>query len=156
MVSDAMADVLIEKGGEFQHGFTYSGHPVCCAVAAANIRILRDERIIERAKEETMPYLQARIRELENHPLVGEVRGVGMFGALQLVQDKSSRRLFAPQGDVGSMCKDHCMENDLIMRAVGDSVILSPPLIITKAEIDELMEKAGRALDLTARDLGIS
>ncbi|GMQ75908.1 MAG: aspartate aminotransferase family protein [Gammaproteobacteria bacterium] len=156
MLSDAMADVLIERGGEFQHGFTYSGHPVCCAVAAANIRILRDERIIERAQAETVPYLQARIRELESHPLVGEVRGVGMLGALQLAKDKSSRRLFDPPGDVGSMCKDHCTDNDLIMRAVGDSMILSPPLTITKTEIDELMEKASRALDLTARDLGIS
>jgi putrescine aminotransferase len=156
MVGDAMADVLIERGGEFQHGFTYSGHPACCAVAAANIRILRDERIIERAEQDTAPYLQARIRELESHPLVGEVRGVGMFGALQLAQEKSSRRLFDPPGDVGAMCKDHCMDNDLIMRAVGDSMILSPPLIISKTEIDELMEKASQALDLTARELGIS
>ncbi|GMQ95587.1 MAG: aspartate aminotransferase family protein [Gammaproteobacteria bacterium] len=155
MISDAMADVLIEKGGEFQHGFTYSGHPVCCAVAAANIRILQDERIIERAEQEIAPYLQARIRELESHPLVGEVRGVGMFGALQLAKDKSCRRLFEPLGDVGSLCKDHCTDNDLIMRAVGDSMILSPSLTITKTEIDELMEKAGRALDLTARDLGV-
>ena len=107
-------------------------------------------------KEETAPYLQARIRELGSHPLVGEVRGVGMLGALQLARDKSSRRLFDPPGNVGAMCKDHCMDNDLIMRAVGDSMILSPPLIITKTEIDELMEKAGRALDLSARDLGIS
>ena len=156
MVSDTMADVLIEKGGEFQHGFTYSGHPACCAVAAANIRILRDERIIERAETETAPYLQARIREFESHPLVGEVRGVGMFGALQLVKDKGSRRPFDPVGKAGSICKNHCTENDLIMRAVGDSMILSPPLVISKAEIDELMEKAGRAVDLTARELGIA
>jgi putrescine aminotransferase len=156
MVSDCVADVLIEKGGEFQHGFTYSGHPAACAVAAANIRILRDERIIERAEAETAPYLQARIREFEGHPLVGEVRGVGMLGALQLVKDKGSRRLFDPAGKAGSLCKDHCTDNDLIMRAVGDAMILSPPLVISKAEIDELMEKAGRALDLTARDLGIA
>jgi putrescine aminotransferase len=156
MISDAVADVLIKKGGEFHHGFTYSGHPACCAVAAANIRILRDERIIERAEAETAPYLQARIREFESHPLVGEVRGIGMFGALQLVRDKRSRRLFEPAGDAGALCKDHCTDNDLIMRAVGDSMILSPPLIISKTEIDELIEKAGRALDLTARDLGIS
>jgi putrescine aminotransferase len=156
MVGDAVADTLINKGGEFQHGFTYSGHPACCAVAAANIRILRDERIIERAEADTAPYLQARIRELESHPLVGEVRGVGMLGALQLVKDKSTRRLFDPPGNVGGLCKDHCTSNDLIMRAVGDSMILAPPLIITRAEIDELMEKATRALDLTARDLGIS
>jgi putrescine aminotransferase len=156
MVSDTVADVLIKKGGEFQHGFTYSGHPACCAVAAANIRILRDERIIERAESETMPYLQTRIRELEAHSLVGEVRGVGMFGALQLVKDKGSRQPFDSPGDAGTLCKDHCTENDLIMRAVGDSMILSPPLIISKSEIDELVEKAGLALDLTARDLGIS
>lgn len=156
MVSDTVADVLIKKGGEFQHGFTYSGHPACCAVAAANIRILRDERIIERAEKETMPYLQKRIREFEAHSLVGEVRGVGMFGALQLVKDKRSRRPFDSPGDAGTLCKDHCTQNDLIMRAVGDSMILSPPLIISKSEIDELVEKAGLALDLTARDLGIS
>jgi len=155
MVSDAVADVLVKKGGEFQHGFTYSGHPACCAVAAANVRILRDERIIERAAEETAPYLQARIREFESHPLVGEVRGVGMFGALQLVKNKATRQMFDPPGDVGSLCKDHCTDNDLIMRAVGDSMILSPPLIISKSEIDELVEKAGRALDLTAGELGI-
>jgi putrescine aminotransferase len=155
MVSDGMAEVLIKRGGEFQHGFTYSGHPACCAVAAANIRILRDERIIENAEKETAPYLQKRIREFESHPLVGEVRGVGMLGALQLVRDKGSRQSFEPVGDVGSLCKDHCTDNDLVMRAVGDSMILSPPLIISKTEIDELVEKAGRALDLTARDLGI-
>jgi putrescine aminotransferase len=156
MISDAVADVLINQGGEFQHGFTYSGHPTCCAVAAANIRILRDERIIERAEAETAPYLQARIREFESHPLVGEVRGVGMFGAVQLAKDKSKRSPFDSPGEAGNLCKDHCTDNDLIMRAVGDSMILSPPLIISKTEIDELMEKAGRAIDLTARDLGIS
>jgi putrescine aminotransferase len=156
MLSDGVAEVLINQGGEFQHGFTYSGHPACCAVAAANIRILRDERIIERADAQTVPYLQARIREFESHPLVGEVRGVGMFGAVQFARDKSTRRLFDSPGVVGNLCKDYCTDNDLIMRAVGDSMILSPPLIISKAEIDELMEKAGRAMDLTARDLGIS
>ena len=156
MISDAVADVLINHGGEFQHGFTYSGHPACCAVAAANIRILRDERIIERAEAEIAPYLQARIREFESHPLVGEVRGVGMFGAVQLAKDKSKRSPFDSPGEAGNLCKDHCTDNDLVMRAVGDSMILSPPLIISKSEIDELMEKAGRAIDLTARDLGIS
>jgi putrescine---pyruvate transaminase len=156
MVSDEVADVLIKKGGEFLHGFTYSGHPACCAVAAANVRILRDERIIERAETEIAPYLQARIREFESHPLVGEVRGVGMFGALQLVADKRTRRPFDRVGDAGNLCRDHCTDSDLIMRAVGDSMILSPPLVISKSEIDELMDKAGRALDQTAKDLKIS
>ena len=87
---------------------------------------------------------------------MGEVRGVGMLGALQFAKDKGARTLFDPPGDVGSLCRDHCTDNDLIMRAVGDSMILSPPLIISKSEIDELMEKVGKALDLTARDLGVS
>jgi len=155
MVSDAVADVLINKGGEFQHGFTYSGHPACCAVAAANIRILQDEGIVERVEKDTGPYLQACMRAFESHPLVGEVRGIGMFGALQLVEDKSTRRLFDPPGDVGSICRDHCTDNDLVMRAVGDSMIFSPPLIISRSEIDELIEKTATALDLTARDLGV-
>ena len=87
---------------------------------------------------------------------MGEVRGAGMFGALQLVADKRTRRPFDPVGDAGNLCRDYCTDNDLIMRAVGDSMILSPPLVISKSEIDELMDKAGRALDRTAKDLRIS
>jgi putrescine aminotransferase len=87
---------------------------------------------------------------------VGEVRGAGMLGAVQFAKDKRSRRPFDSPGEAGNLCKDHCMDNDLVMRAVGDSMILSPPLIISKTEIDEIMEKASLAIDLTARDLGIS
>ena len=152
-----VADVLINRGGEFQHGFTYSGHPACCAVAAANIRILRDERIIERAEADTAPYLQKRIREFESHPSGrrGARRRHARRPAVRQGQE-NAHTLFDPPGNVGSLCRDHCTDNDVILRAVGDSMILSPPLIISQAEIDELMEKAGKALDLTARDLGIS
>ena len=155
MVSDRVAEVIIEKGGEFHHGFTYSGHPACCAVAAENIRILRDEKIVERVENDTAPYFQSRIRELADHRLVGEVRGVGLLGGIQLVKDKKTRRLFARQGDVGMRCRDHCFDNDLIMRAVLDSMIVSPPLVISHDEIDELVDKARHCLDLTARDIGI-
>ena len=153
MVSDRVADVLIDKGGEFHHGFTYSGHPVACAVAVRNIRILREEAIVERVRTDTGPYLQKRWRELAQHPLVGEARGVGFIGALELVADKATRRFFPERGDVGLICRDHCFRNGLVMRAVRDTMVIAPPLVMQRGEIDELIEKAWRCLDLTARDI---
>ncbi|MER0042375.1 MULTISPECIES: aspartate aminotransferase family protein [unclassified Pseudomonas] len=152
VVRDEIVKVLNE-GGDFNHGFTYSGHPVAAAVALENIRILREEKIIERVREETAPYLQKRLRELADHPLVGEVRGVGMLGAIELVKDKATRTRYPSDKSVGMVCRGHCFENGLIMRAVGDTMIISPPLVISKSEIDELVEKARKCLDLTARAL---
>lgn len=147
IVRDEFVAVLNE-GGDFNHGFTYSGHPVSAAVGLENIRILRDEKIVERVKTETAPYLQKRLRELSDHPLVGEVRGVGLLGAIELVQDKATRKRFEGKG-AGMICRTFCFNNGLIMRAVGDTMIISPPLVITFAEIDELIEKARKCLDLT-------
>ncbi|MCT8952644.1 aspartate aminotransferase family protein [Pseudomonas lundensis] len=147
IVRDEVVDVL-NKGGDFNHGFTYSGHPVAAAVALENIRILRDEKIIEKVQAETAPYLQKRLRELNDHPLVGEVRGVGMLGAIELVQDKATRKRYEGKG-VGMICRQFCFDNGLIMRAVGDTMIISPPLVITRDEIDELVTKARKCLDLT-------
>jgi putrescine aminotransferase len=147
--------VFIDKGGEFFHGYTYSGHPAAAAVAVENIRLLRDEGVVERVRDETAPYFQARLRELADHPLVGEIRGIGLLGAIELVRDKQGRKGFENAGDVGGRCRDHCFENGLVMRAVLDSMILSPPLVISREETDELMEKVTRCLDLTARDLGM-
>lgn len=149
MVGDRVAQALIEKGGEFHHGFTYSGHPVSCAVGCATINILRDERIVERVKTDIGPYLQARWRELADHPLVGEVRGVGAIGALEIVKDKASRRTFANPGDVGTLCRDLCIQNGLVMRAVRDTMIIAPPLVISHGQVDELIDKARRSLDMT-------
>ncbi|AOV17424.1 aminotransferase [Acidihalobacter aeolianus] len=154
LVGDKVADVLIGEGGEFFHGFTYSGHPVAAAVAVANLRILRDERIIERAAEDVAPYLQQRWRELADHSLVGEARGVGMVAALELVKSKSPREDFAPAGKVGTLCRDICVENGLVMRAVRDTMIISPPLVLSREQVDELIEKAARCLDQTAARLG--
>ena len=147
IVRDEVVAVLNE-GGDFNHGFTYSGHPVAAAVALENIRILRDEKIIEKVQAETAPYLQKRLRELNDHPLVGEVRGVGMLGAIELVQDKATRKRYEGRG-VGMICRQFCFDNGLIMRAVGDTMIISPPLVISKDEIDELVTKARKCLDLT-------
>ena len=149
MVHDRIAEVLVGEGGEFFHGFTYSGHPVACAVALENLRILREERIIERCAEHTVPYFQARIRELGDHPLVGEVRGVGMLAALQLAEDPATRKRFEPEGDVGTVCRDRCMDNGLVMRSVAESMVLSPPLVITRDEIDEVVERSRKSLDET-------
>ena len=147
IVRDEVVKVLNE-GGDFNHGFTYSGHPVAAAVGLENIRILRDEKIIENAHIETAPYLQKRLRELNDHPLVGEVRGVGLLGAIELVQDKATRKRYEGKG-VGMICRQFCFDNGLIMRAVGDTMIIAPPLVISKAEIDELVTKARKCLDLT-------
>jgi putrescine aminotransferase len=151
IVSDKVFEV-IKAGGDFNHGFTYSGHPVAAAVALENIRILRDEKILERVREETAPYLQQRLRELADHPLVGEVRGVGMLGAIELVKNKQTRERFVGKG-AGMLCRGHCFNNGLIMRAVGDTMIIAPPLVISKTEIDELVTKARLCLDLTLQDL---
>jgi len=156
MVADSIAQTMIEGGGEFFHGYTYSGHPTCCAVAERNIRIIRDERLVERVREDTGPYLQQRWRELEDHPLVGEARGVGFIGALELVRDKAARTRLDPLGEAGTLCRDFCFDNGLVMRAVWDTMIISPPLVMTRPEIDELIERARHCLDLTAQTLGIS
>jgi putrescine aminotransferase len=150
LVSDRVAEALIDKGGEFFHGFTYSGHPVAAAVALANLAILRDEGIVERVKTVTGPYLQERWRTLADHPLVGEVRGLGFLGALELVADKASCQPFAKVGKVGELCRDLAVDSGLVMRAVGDTMIVAPPLIMSEQHIDELVSLARTALDRTA------
>jgi putrescine---pyruvate transaminase len=153
MVGDRVADALIERGGEFHHGFTYSGHPAACAVACAAISILRDERIVERVHDDLGPYLQRRWSELADHPLVGEARIIGLIGALELVRDKATRACFSDPGQVGTLCRDLCIQNGLVMRAVRDTMIIAPPLVITHAQIDELVEKARKSLDMTLAEL---
>ncbi|KFN44540.1 aspartate aminotransferase family protein [Arenimonas oryziterrae] len=156
MFNDRVAGVLKEKGGELAHGYTYSGHPVCAAVALENIRILQDEKIVETCKNDTAPYLAKKWAQLGEHPLVGEARIVGMVGALELVPAKPARTNFEDRGKVGVTCRDHALNQGLILRATYDSMLLSPPLVISKAQIDEMAEKAWKALDLTARELGMA
>ena len=156
MVGERISASLIEEGGEFVHGFTYSGHPVACAVALENIRIIEAEGLIERVREDTGPYLQASLRQaVADHPLVGEVRGVGLIGAIELVKDRANREHFEPVGEVGAKCRDHCVANGLVMRAVRDAMVFSPPLVISRGEIDELVARVKHAIDLTAKDLGV-
>jgi len=147
MVSDRVAEVFIEKGGEFAHGYTYSGHPVAAAVALANLEIMQKERVVERVRDDLAPYWASRWRELSAHPLVGEARSLGLFGALELVPNKPSRAFFPERGTVGTRARDLAIRNGLVMRAVWDTLIVAPPLVITRSEIDELIAKATSTLD---------
>jgi putrescine aminotransferase len=150
LVGERVGEALM-AGGEFHHGFTHSGNPVACAVAVAALNIMRDEAIVERVRDEIAPYFAERWRALAEHPLVGEARCVGLMGALELVSDKATRARFPPAKQVGETCRDTCIEQGLVMRHVRDSMIVAPPLVITTPQIDELLDKARRALDITAR-----
>ncbi|WP_309639573.1 aspartate aminotransferase family protein [Methylibium sp.] len=153
MVGERVARVLIERGGEFNHGYTYSGHPVACAVALANIRLIRRERLVERVREDTGPYLATQFASLKEHPLVGDAETCGLMGAVLLVMDKRAGTPFAAELGVGMLCRGHCFGNGLIMRAVGDRMIIAPPLVITRAQIDDMMALIHRCLDLTWADV---
>ncbi|MEM9579381.1 MAG: aminotransferase class III-fold pyridoxal phosphate-dependent enzyme, partial [Pseudomonadota bacterium] len=128
--------------------YTYSGHPVAAAVALENLRILDEEGIVERVGTETAPYLKGKWESLMDHPLVGEAKIVGMMGSIALTPDKATRAAFsADAGTVGYICREKCFENKLVMRHVGDRMIISPPLVITQSEIDMLIERAWASLD---------
>jgi putrescine aminotransferase len=154
MIGDRVADSLISKGGEFYHGYTYSGHPVACAVALANIEIIEDENLVQRTHDETGPHLAKRLAELAEHPIVGEVRSLGLIGAVEMVEDKAGRGHFDDLGATGTICRKHCLEGGAILRAVRDVMVMSPPLSITIAEIDRMIDILHGALDRTAKDVG--
>ncbi|WP_427977187.1 aspartate aminotransferase family protein [Agarivorans sp.] len=153
MVSDEVTKVITDANSEFAHGFTYSGHPAACAVAIENIRIMQQENIVSRVRDELAPYLAQRWQELADHPLVGEARSKGMVAALELVADKQTKQRFAKEVNAGEVCRDICINNGLIMRACGQTMIISPPLVITKQQIDQLVTLAKQSLDDTLQAL---
>jgi putrescine---pyruvate transaminase len=153
MVGNRVADVLIKQGGEFNHGYTYSGHPVACAVALANLDIMEKEQLPQRVKDDIGPYLAKGFEGIAQHPLVGSAETCGFTAGLVLVKNKATRERFAADLAVGMVCRRHCFQNGLIMRAVGDRMIIAPPLVMTHAEIDELMRLIRNALDLTLQEL---
>jgi len=153
VLSDEVART-IGSGGEFAHGYTYSGHPVACAVALENLRIMEDEGVVDHVRNIAQPALEAGWKGLADHPLVGEVKIAGMMASLALTPDKASRARFASEpGTVGLRCRERCFANDLIMRHVGDRMVISPPLVITPDEIGMLIERARRSLDETLAGL---
>ena len=152
MIPETMYEALIaesKKIGVFGHGFTYGGHPVSAAVALKTIEIYARDRVVEKVAERA-PQFQTRLNALGHHPLVGEARGLGLIGGLELVADKKTKRSFAPQHGVGARAVQFAQAEGLIVRSVmGDVLTLSPPLVISVAEIDELFDRLDRALDKT-------
>ncbi len=155
MITGKVFDVLADnsrKRGFFGHGFTYSGHPVSTAVALETLKIYEERDVLGHVRE-VMPVFQAALRRFAGHALVGEARGVGLVGALEVVADKASKRPFDPSEKVGARISKAARNHGLITRAMGDSLGFSPPLVISKAEVEEMFERFGRALDEVAAEL---
>ncbi len=154
LVGDRIAATLVEKGGEFYHGYTYSGHPVACAVALANLDIIEKEGLIDRVRTDTGPYFAKALEErIAGHPLVGQVRSIGLMGAIEIVSDKATRKRFEPGGSAAVVVRDHAIGQGMMLRATGDTMIMSPPLIWTRSTIDMACERILKALDLALADL---
>lgn len=146
--SDALCADLFALGGEFFHGYTYSGHPAACVAALENIAILKEESLVERVRSFSRTIEEA-LAPFADHPLVGEVRLQGFIGALELVRDKASRTRFSDLGKVGTVCRNFCFENDLIMRACWDTMVFAPPFVLSAQELEEWMRRLHKSLDQT-------
>jgi len=148
ILSDRVAEVIGRD--EFNHGYTYSGHPVAAAVALENLRILQEEDVIGHVARVAAPHLEQAWARLDDHPLVGETRSLGMLASLALTPDRARRAPFAaPAGTVGYICRERCFANNLVMRHVGDRMVIAPPLVISPEDIDQIVARAWRALDET-------
>ncbi|KGF78914.1 aminotransferase [Massilia sp. JS1662] len=157
LVGERVARALIERGGDFNHGFTYSGHPVACAAALENLRIIEEEKLVDKVARETGPHLRVAFAKLAEHPLVGHAESIGMAAGLNLVRRKGATvhdcEPFARDLGVGMVCRQHMFDNGVIMRAVGDRMIVAPPLVMTCAQIDEMVARIWLCLDRTLADV---
>ncbi|MCX7675796.1 MAG: aspartate aminotransferase family protein [Alteraurantiacibacter sp.] len=146
-VSSDIVEVL-KTGGDFVHGFTYSGHPVSAAVALRNIEIIEREGLVERTRTDTGPYLAEALQRIAGHELVGEVRSIGLLGAVEIVSEKgTNKRWGGKEGNAGPVVRDICIKNGLMVRGIRDTIVMCPPLIITHDEIDELVAIIAKSLD---------
>ena len=146
IICDGVAEVI--AGDEFNHGYTYSGHPLAAALALENLRIMEEERVVDHVRNTANPYLAVKWAQLTDHPMVGEAKLCGLMGSIALTPDKSRRAAFAAgEGKVGYLTRERCFANNLVMRHVGDRMIIAPPLVITPAEIDLLIDRAWTSLD---------
>ncbi|MDZ7668033.1 MAG: aminotransferase class III-fold pyridoxal phosphate-dependent enzyme [Gammaproteobacteria bacterium] len=151
LIPEYMYEPMIEPSGQvgnFGHGFTYSGHPVCAAVSLRALEIMEERDLFNHAARVGEAF-QQRLHRLADHPLVGNTRGVGLIGAVELVADKATKRAFDTAQGVGAYAMGRCEANGLIVRALGDSLALCPPLIITDKQVDEVFSKLEKALDET-------
>jgi adenosylmethionine-8-amino-7-oxononanoate aminotransferase len=153
MMTAAVHEVLKSVKGMFTHGFTYSGHPTACAVALRNLQILEDENLVERVAE-TGAHLQRRLEALREHAIVGDVRGLGLLGGVELVRDRESKQPFEASVGAGRRVWLAALEQGVIVRAVGGDVIaISPPFVISEAQIDRIVEVLGEALGRVGKEL---
>ncbi|WP_374422292.1 aminotransferase class III-fold pyridoxal phosphate-dependent enzyme, partial [Chromobacterium sp.] len=156
VLSRRIGETLVEQGGVFAHGLTYSGHPVAAAVALANLGVLQDEGLVERARTDTGPYLQTCLREVfGQHPLVGEIQGAGLVAALQFCRDKATRQRFADETDISWRCRSIGFDEGVILRSTLGRMIMAPALVISRSEIDELIDKTRIAVDRTAEEMDL-
>ena len=156
LVSEAIHEAMLDESrklGVFGHGYTYSGHPVSAAVALETLKIYEERDIVGHVRA-VAPHFQARLRALAQHPLVGEARGVGLIGALELSRDKAARAPFDAKLAVPAQVQAAAQDEGLIIRALRDAVAVCPPLIITRDEIDFLFDALGRALDKVLARVG--
>lgn len=138
----------LKSGGDFIHGFTYSGHPVSAAVALKNLEILERENLVGRTKNITGPHLAKALASLHDHDLVGDARSIGLLGAIEIVSDKKTRSRFGgAEGTAGPIIRDLCISNGLMVRAVRDTIVMCPPLIITVEQIDDMISIIRKSLD---------
>jgi putrescine aminotransferase len=147
-VASHVVETLREQGGPFIHGYTYSGHPTSAAVALKNIEIIEREQLVERTATETGPHLAARLAELAAHPLVGDARSLGLLGAIEIVSRQGTNQRFGgEEGKAGPIVRDQCIRNGLMVRAVRDTIVMSPPLVITLDELDRMISILRKSLD---------
>ena len=146
-VSSDIVEVL-KTGGDFVHGFTYSGHPVSAAVAHRNIDIIEREGLVGRVRTDVGPYLADALARLNDHPMVGETRSIGLLGAVEIVaKPGTNERWGGAEGNAGPVVRDFCIDNGLMVRAIRDTIVMSPPLIISRQQIDDLVDIIRRSLD---------
>ena len=153
ILHDRVADVLIHETDGFDHGFTYSGHPVAAAAALANLDIIENERLVERVRDEIGPYFKTAWASLADHPMVGEAVSVGLLGALQIALDKTTRQRFSDPSGIGSVIRNFCLQNGLIVRATADRILVSPALIINSEQVDEIIRTIRDVLDFVYKEL---
>jgi putrescine aminotransferase len=153
LVHDRVADVLINDVGEFYHGFTYSGHPVACAVALANLDIIEGQNLVGAAATQGEALLAGLRAAVGDHPLVSEIRGRGLMIAIELAEDRDGHKPYPSSRKVGMTCRNHATAGGLVMRACRDTMVLAPPLIISDEEVGIVVERAARAIDQTWSDL---
>jgi 4-aminobutyrate--pyruvate transaminase len=149
IISEKIAEAITAhsgKLGNFAHGFTYAGHPVSAAVGVETLKIYAERDILSHVRQ-VGPYLQEKLQTLSAHPLVGEARGVGLIGAVHIVADKANRTALPPASGIGPLIQQSAMDRGVLLRAAPDAVYVCPPLIITRAEIDELIQALSAALD---------